>query len=670
MKKLSFLLLLLTINKGFAQKAPPLERLISIKISNEKIDEGLKIIEKAGGFNFSYNPDAIEVNRRISVNAQNQSVRQVLSEIFNNSLSFKNRGNYIILKKINEEPKKDFFVMGYVSDGETGLKIEKASIYEPLTLASAVTNQYGFYRIKLSTEINQVNLLVRKQNYQNESVSIKSKQDKMLNIRLLPTIIEEIETPKKTVITTPEIIRPISIRTDTLIEKKLDSIPIPKKDTVVINPKPETSWLKNTIDWRAEWESAKEILDETSEDVMQWFLNKKQSIHTRNIGDTLFRPVQISFLPYIGTNHVMSGNVVNNVSLNIIAGYSMGVRTLELGGFMNLVRRDVYGVQGAGFMNIVGRDVKGVQAAGFMNINGRNTFGVQLAGFGNVNAGNSGAVQMAGFANFNTKSFYGIQNAGFMNTVGGDMKLGLQIAGFQNIVRKNAKGIQVAGFANNVGRDFDGIQVSGFLNIVGKTHNGLQVGIINVAKKVVYGSQIGVVNVAKESKGLPIGLISFVGNGYKRLEFNTEELMTTNFTFKTGVKHFYNIFTVGYNQNNANRPAMSWGYGLGTAAKLSKRFWVNLDVTSSHLQMQRNEIYWGLNQLNKASLGLEFRPIRRFSIFVAPTVNLLASENTDLDFGGLKNLKISQNEGTWFGRDATLSSWVGFQVGLRICSRD
>jgi hypothetical protein len=657
MKKLfTFILLFFNITASFAQNRPPLERIISVKISNERLDVALKNVSTLGNFNFSYNPDEISIEKRVSLTAQNQPVREILVEILGVNISFKNRGNYIILKKISEEPQKDFFVMGYVSDGETGLKIEKASIYEPVTLASAVSNQYGYYRLKIPSELNNVSLLVRKQNYQSEKILIKTKKDKSLNIRLVPVVIPD------------SAFRLISLKIDSLPNKKLDSLPIivptiakiepvENKDSVIIEtPK---------FDYRDYWESTKEQLYDTQKRLTDWFISTKQNIHLQNINDTIYRPVQISFVPFIGTNHYLSGNVINNFSFNIIGGYSLGVRTLEVGGMFNVVRGKVYGIQASGFANVVGQDVKGIQMSGFGNLVGRNFNGVQASGFGNLNFGTTGGIQAAGFGNATLKNFSGIQASGFGNFVLHDTRSTIQAAGFGNVVVGRGSGIQASGFGNFVGKDFKGIQVAGTLNFVGGTMHGLQVSLFNYAKKAKNGYQIGLINYAGESNALPIGLLSFVRNGgYKRLEIATDEVNWFNLTFKTGVKRFYNILTAGYNFGLTDKPDFSLGYGLGTAWKLNRTFWLNLDVVSSHIQQNGN--YWNLNQHSKASLGLEIHATRHLALFVAPSLNFLASSETGIDLGKRNNWKFYEKQGYYFGQKATLTSWVGVQGGIRI----
>ena len=659
MKKLLTLFLLISY-QVFAQNPPPLERIISLKISNERLDNTLKSISSAGNFSFSYNPSEISIEKRVSFNAQNQSVREILSELLGNATTFKNRGNNVILKKINQEAQKDFFVMGYVSDGETGLKIEKASIYEPVTLASTVSNEYGFYRLKISRDINNINLLVRKQNYQDERILVRTKQDKNLNIKLLAI---------NSSIKIEPIIRLISFKIDSLPNPKLDSLPIVQPAISKIESiETNDSVIVKTprIDYQAQWAATKEKVLSGQQRFTDWFIRTKQNIHLDNIRDTIYRPFQLSLLPFIGTNHYLSGNVINNVSINILGGYSLGVRNVEVGGFLNIVRGKVNGLQASGFGNLVVQDVKGVQLAAFGSIVGRNFQGVQASGFGNFNGGNAKGIQAAGFGNIVFKSSTGLQAAGFGNFVWQDSPASVQVAGFGNTTIGSGSGVQSAGFGNFVGKNYKGIQVSGTLNFVGGTMTGLQVSTVNFARKAKNNVQIGVINFAGESSNnVPIGLLSFAGKGgYKRLEIAADEVNLMNFTLKTGVKRFYNILTAGYSFGQTNKPNFSLGYGLGTAWQLNRILGLNLDFVSSHIQQNTSD--WTLNQLTKASLGLEIRAARHFAFFIAPTFNFLASDASNNDLGKSFGWKTTQKQSNYFGQSVNNSTWIGLQGGIRI----
>lgn len=641
MKKLLTFIFLLHLSQSFAQDTPPLERVISVKFTNEKLDNALKIIANAGSFSFSYNPDELDISKRVSVTIQNQPVREALNAVFGNTATFKNRGNYIILKKSIEETKRDFFVMGYVSDGETGLKIEKASVYEPVTLASAVTNQYGYYRLKIPATLQNVNLQVRKQNYRHKEVALKTKNDATVNIALLPN--KPIQVAERKPL--PAIIR------DTLPVKKLDSLP-----HITVAPQPaeeKTTYDKSRrpIDYDQYWIETKGVLKDTQKQITDWLITTRQNIHLDNIEDTLYREAQVSFLPFIGTNHYLSGNVINDYSFNILAGYSLGVRKLEIGGVLNLVRGKVDGIQAAGFANLVGERLNGVQAAGFANIVGKNAYGVQAAGSANVVLGNLSGVQASGFGNVVLKS----------------SRNSVQAAGFANAIVKNGSGVQASGFANLVGGNFDGVQASGFVNYVGDVFTGVQAGVLNIAYKVDRGLQAGVLNIAEESNSIPIGVASFVKRGgYKRLELSTDEVALGNITFKTGVRRFYNIFTFGYGFDQPGKPLFSLGYGLGTAWRLNKSLWLNFDVVSSHLQNDMEE--WETNRLIRGSLALEVHLTPRIALFVAPTINFHATQQPEINLGNMSRFKFYEKQGRYFGERATLAAWAGYQAGIRICS--
>jgi hypothetical protein len=642
MRKLLICIFFIHLSQAFAQNIPPLERVINVKITNERLDNALKIISAAGNFSFSYNPDEIDISKRVSVSVQNQPVRDALNSVLGNTAVFRSRGNYIILKRNDEEPKKDFFVTGYVSDGETGLKIEKASVYEPVTLASAVTNQYGFYRLKIPNTLPSVNLQVRKLNYHQEELEVKGRNNTTVNIALLPVKPMQVQVKR---------LEPISIRKDTVSPKKVDSIisiqvpplVLAKRDTLIQHP--------NTPDYRDYWNDTKDGLIEAHRQITDWLITTRQNIHLDNIQDTLYRPAQISLLPFIGTNHYMSGNVINDYSINVIAGYSLGVRKLEVGGFLNIVRGRVEGIQASGFANLVGENVKGVQASGFANIVGQSAYGIQGAGF----------------ANLIFRNFSGVQGAGFANVVLHSTRNSIQGAGFGNLIIGNGSGVQAAGFANITIGAFKGVQASGFLNYVGEEFKGVQTGILNIAYRVNNGLQIGVVNISEVSNSVPIGLASFVKRGgYRRLEISNDEVNLANISFKTGVRRFYNIFTAGYSFGEINKPLFSFGYGLGTAWKLNRTFWLNFDVVSSHLQ---NDVYkWELNQLIRGSLGLEVHVSPRLALFVAPTISFHATQESEINLGQFSKLRFYEQEGRYFGERASLSSWLGYQAGIRICN--
>lgn len=358
------------------------------------------------------------------------------------------------------------------------------------------------------------------------------------------------------------------------------------------------------------------------------------SLKIQKADSSTYFPIQVSFLPGIGTNGTESGNFKNNLSLNIIAGYNGGVEGLEIGLFSNTIKNDVQGIQIAGFSNQVLGKTEGIQAAGFSNFSKSNSNSVQLAGFANTNLSASNGVQLAGFSNVVRGDFNGIQGSGFSNVVTGNA-LAIQGSGFSNVVTGSLQGIQVSGFTNTVTDTLDGIQASGFVNVSKKKMSGMQIsGFVNAAQKVdgyqlsgfanaatdVNGSQISFINVARSyEQGAPIGFLSIVKHGFHVLEVHATETMYANLTLKTGVEKFYNIFTGGY-QPMGNSFAWSYGYGVGSLIKFNNEWGINTDFTASHISYG-NKFERNLNLLASWQIELNYFLGQNFAFFGGASLN-------------------------------------------------
>lgn len=332
--------------------------------------------------------------------------------------------------------------------------------------------------------------------------------------------------------------------------------------------------------------------------------------------ELIIRPFQLSFITPLGTNGMESGRVVNQLSINLFAGYSAGVDGLEMGGFANLVRCDVKGVQLAGFLNYAG--------------------------------GSTNGLQMAGFSNIVRDSFKGTQSAGFTNM--SKNHDGLQMAGFGNFTAQKIEGVQLAGFIN-VAKEMEGSQIAGFLNI-SKNLNGIQLGVVNIVDSV--------------ESGTPIGIFSFVRNGYNHVEIWASETLNLNAAFKFGTSKFYNILAAGagfkpINKNNV----LAIGYGMGHAFPLSKGQ-LSLDAISYQLMDSRKPFsseYGEFNQLSQLKLTYDY-PGKNISYFIGPSFNLLLQQNKQsAEEGWLPYAPYALH--TRINGDRKTQMWIGGQLGIR-----
>ncbi|WP_460671961.1 peptidase associated/transthyretin-like domain-containing protein [Larkinella ripae] len=643
------------LRSASAQSIPPLERVVSVDFTNERLDNALKTISSKAQFSFAYNATIINPGSPLSLRTTN-SVRAILNQIFRGTMTYKSRGNHIILQKVEapDEPPKSFILDGYITDRQTGERVSQVSIYEKTTLASTVSNPYGYYRIKLSTAIPSVKLEVRRKYYFSETVSINARQTHKLDIGLTPlpsqtalqplTARVSIDTTRPTVI----IAQPVAV-----------TIPVDSTPAPPVSPSQAAKI----------WDRSKSVLSETKDDFADWFTSTRQAIHDANLeGDTIYRDMQFSLFPFVGTNHTLSGRVINQYSFNLVGGYSLGNTMLEVGGFLNMVRGNVGGVQVAGFANVVGKDVSGVQVAGFFNGSAGEVLGVQAAGFGNTVIGSVRGIQAAGFYNMTLGAMpESIQAAGFGNIVLGQMN-GFQLAGFTNIAARSMNGFQLSGYGNITGGNMSGFQLAGFTNIAIGDLTGWQIsGFLNYATNVVRGHQLAIVNIAGSSETTPFGLFSYVHrNGYRRLEISTDEVMTTSLTFKTGVRRFYNIFTGGTNFGQAGKPLWSLGYGFGTAVDLRRGWMLNFDLTGSVLS-DVDRYYWDAwNTHVRLEMGIEKKISRRLALSIGPSANLFLSDYYRSKPTTRIDVPLFTNSSNIFNTFST--GWAGFRIGLRICN--
>lgn len=340
----------------------------------------------------------------------------------------------------------------------------------------------------------------------------------------------------------------------------------------------------------------------------------------------------LSFVTPVGTNGMESWNTVNKISVNLIAGCSGGVDGAEFSGFGSLIRKDVKGFQGAGFANAVLGKTEGAQFAGFSNFSKSALKGAQFSGFANVV----------------TDSATAFQGAGFANVVKGNLK-GFQIAGFANVTHGDVLGTQLAGFANIATGDVKGAQVSGFVNVAGDV-NGLQLGVINVAKSV--------------SGGAPVGVFSFVKNGYRAVEISGNESFYGMISFKTGIRAFYNIISLGASIRN-DKVNWGWGYGFGTLITTGERTELAIEALSFHV----NEEEWHtdrLNLLNRIQSVFSWKVNDYLSVFGGPSFNVMVSKAKDENGQAYSPAIVPWTVYNRIHRNTRVQMYPGFSVGVRL----
>lgn len=579
----------------------------------------LKQIEAQADCRFSYNAEIINISDVKHFEANNKSVKQCLDEIFENKLKYKSSGKYIVLlPNENYNKNQKVVIKGKITD-QNNQPIPFASIYDINNQYATITNGNGEFEMQVETQ-EQVNAIT------------------LTKVGYVDTVIV------------------CSPRLCGNLDAKLN------KDQ-----------LKYPVYTSTENKSFVEDLN-----LVKYILPVKtylNSVNLQTIQDT--SKFQFSILPFLSTNLAKQGVLYNNLSLNLLIGYSKGTKGVEIAGLINIDKENVEGVQIAGLGNIVGRNVQGAQISGYANFNLGALDGIQVSSIINYSNKQSQGVQISGFMNAVNNNFEGVQVAGFANGISGSLN-GAQVAGFTNFSYKNFQGAQVSGFANIILGNSDAVQVSGFGNMCLDTCIGAQIaGFTNIAKvsnvqissfanfaHYHNGFQLAMFNLCDSSDGVSFGLLSFVIRGLHKFIISTDDFSLLNLTFVSGNNNLYNVYSLHYSPNTQN----IWGYAMGWGTKLRFTNWLYLNNELVFNSMNYNTLI-DFTPFNYTSLTeqLEFRLFRKISIYLGPKIyysqNIYSKNKEIIDFLNTRyNYTIFQS----INNDEFKKLWLGWTFGISL----
>jgi hypothetical protein len=550
-----------------------LSKKVTFDFKQQRVGDVLQQISNAGNFYFAYNGALIAQDSIVNLNVKSMPVRDVLDQLFDGKVDYKENEKYIILRyAVNQftiEPDNIttadnlYLISGYVVDIKTGKTVKQASVYEKRLLQSTLTDDEGYFSLRFKGEHASIVLTASKETYRDTALVFLS------SVNIKPAGYDD---------------------------------PDKEKGTVFSNAIEELG-------------------------IGKFFLSSKQRIQNVNIPNFLANtPFQASLTPGLSSHGMMSGRVVNKVSLNIIGGYTAGVDGVEIGGVFNLSKGNVKTLQLAGAFNVVGGNVDGLQIAGLINSVQGSSKGVQIAGLTSLIKGSVG---------------------------------GFQISGLGNVASQHLNGMQIAGLANITSRSTRGMQIAGLGNITSRTLRGMQIaGLLNYAKNNK-GFQLGLINLADSSSGVSLGLINIVKHGYHKVSFFTNDLVNANVSLKTGNANLYTIFLAGKNYSDTAK-ILTGGLGLGHDFILNRTFSVAAELTTQGLYLGS----WDeTKMLTKFQANLHLKLFNGLTIFGGPSYNLYSSskliENSAVGYKQQivpnKFQDINGNKG-----------WLGWSAGITI----
>ena len=549
----------------------------------------MREIGKAGNFRFSYDADLIPANRKISIKANNARVRETLKEILGNEIRSMEIGNHVILirnRSIAREKKAfpDIIITGIILDVFKRDPLKDATVYESQNKRSAVSAVNGSYKLKIPTGKKCRSLTFCKSGFADTVIFINQATEYTINVLLRPL---------------EESLSRLNVFTGLVLINRIDSLGF-----------------------------------------VNWIVPGITMINAQNLEVRTSDAIQASVIPYIGTNSKVTGSITNRVSLNLLAGYTGGLKGFELGGLLNITRNEINGLQIGGLGNIVGGKGRGLQIGGLFNFDLGKYQGVQVGGLFNYIPDTISGLQISCGANIAAKQ----SNC-------------WQVSLMLNLTLKDVRQAQISGLMN-YGHNVDGIQFAGLLNIARNHNDGVQIcGLVNYAT-IVNGLQLGLINISNTvEKGVPIGMFSYVQNGYHTMEISGSEIFYGNAAFKTGTKNFYTFVQFGIGSDYK----LLGSYGIGTIFTLKEKLSMNIDLSAGLVYHPTDTVYHGL--LMKFNPALEYRFAKHFAIFLGPAYNffLFTKGAPSATPRGLSPydfyFKSNQN--------SSIQMWIGGVLGIR-----
>jgi len=622
-------LLLITTIAAYSQ-SDPLEKRTTLQVQSAPLEQVLSEITKQTGVRFSYNSQLINPKTKISVNAQNKTIKEVLPMLLPTEVSYKKVGEHIVFYATPFPEKNIAKTEMHVNNSFAGLLEDKPESLVENDITSVEKNDASDNGKPDDNCLYVVSVAEDTVNLQKDTLSLTQEEDMKSQIAGL------------------------------MLAVATASAPVVAQDNSTHN--------NNIQQQESEFKDLR-FKDLSEENI----ISEEKVVLDEEPAPLVCRPAQLTFIYPLGTGFTKSAEKCYHFSVNILGGVTGQLKGFEIGSLYNINKYGAHGAQFAGIFNFTHAgnpeiNSRNAQFAGIFNHTQKGN-SAQFAGI--FNNGDMAYLQAGGIFNIANKSY--AQFAGVFNIA---KKTGTQFGGIFNISHKT-----IAQFAGvfNVG-DTAHFQAAGIWNSAKKTKCQLAgianvaqesvcqiAGVVNVTKKGRF--QLGVINVRDTADGISLGVINIVKKGgVLEAGIEASEFVHTALTFRSGVPRLYSIISVGYNYTEN---FWTVGSGLGTRFKLVGNLGFNLELTYKTLYYRDNffKTNYRWASLIQFSPQLNYRFAKHFKIYAGPSFNLFY-EYSDNIFG---NYHITKVPYSLYHKklpsvalsSRTLDLWIGVVGGIK-----
>jgi hypothetical protein len=178
------------------------EKRISIHLQNASFPEFIMKLTEASGTGFSYNPDKIDLQKKINIHATELNMHEILQLVLPEmELEYLLIEEKIVIRKMKDKPagsivlpeKKMIILSGFIRDAASGEALIGASVSVPGTSTGTICNEYGFYSLRL--EEGQYEIACSFIGYHKKIKSLTLFSNSRISVELnrQPTVIEEVK---------------------------------------------------------------------------------------------------------------------------------------------------------------------------------------------------------------------------------------------------------------------------------------------------------------------------------------------------------------------------------------------------------------------------------------------------------------------------------------------
>lgn len=348
------------------------------------------------------------------------------------------------------------------------------------------------------------------------------------------------------------------------------------------------------------------------------------------VDDLRVIPFNLGIAPGMASNGKYPEQVLNHVSLDLVAGEAGAIRGIQASGAMNELHGPMSGLQASAGLNRVDGPVTGVQLSTVNLVKGDVT---------------------------------GFQGSYILNRVEGNVS-GYQTSSFANLVDGDAKGVQASSMYGSV-RTMRGVQFNGVC--VADTLYGVQWGIVNVAGRAK-GLQFGLVNVSRGGNAAQIGLVNVHPDTRIYAESWVDETRTAHVAMNYGGPNFYSLVELVASQEHPHATGLGLGFGARVA---SPKNILAIDQSAIFLgsASQAEDACDDENDMSGCDANIQFRTRlvvgrhlwKRFAVFGGVSYNVLVTPDET------SGRRLLEPEGEYhYDPSSEVRLWPGAFVGIRI----